>query len=274
LLKIYGGHGVHLNQPGLLTGQFSGHFENVCFAFADEAFWAGDKAGRGTLYTMITEPELMIHPKFFTPFRAKNHLKFIIAGNAEWLVPAGQDARRWAVFDVSEARKGDHAYFEALVNETDNGGAEAMFHELSSLDLEGWHPRKGVPQTEALMQQKLKSLDPAGDWILNLLETGELPGLKLAPNMASATALRDDLESSARMYITHRTVPVLLKRWGCRPWKTNGVRYWIFPSLREMRAEWCKRFGVMSWDNPDEDWAGTPTGQIGSANNVVHLAQR
>jgi hypothetical protein len=261
MLRFYGGHGVHINQPGLLAGQFSGHFENACFVFADEAFWAGDQKARGALYTMVTEPELMIHPKFCTPFRAKNLLKFIIAGNAEWLVPAGKDARRWAIFDVSEAKKKDHAYFEALAKERDNGGAEAMLHDLLALDLEGWHPRKDVPQTDALMQQKLNSLSPTDSWILHLLQTGELPGGGvLGANTATTKSLLDDLTSLARnMFITHMTVPNLLKQWGCRPGK-SGVRHYTFPPLKEMRAKWCDRFGAMHWNNPDADWPSPAEG--------------
>ena len=192
LLEIYGGHGVHLNKPGLLAGRFSGHFENVCYAFSDEAFWAGDQAARGALYTMITEKYLLIERKGIDAFQVENRLKFIIAGNAEWAVPAGKDARRWAVFNVSEAKKDNRAYFNALTKETENGGLEAMLHELLDCDLKGWHPREDVPQTEALMHQKLKSLEPADAWICRLLQTGELPrsdGTKLAKQRRDLDAL-------------------------------------------------------------------------------------
>ena len=93
------------------------------------------------IYTLMTEPELMIEDKGLKAFPA---LTASSLSGPETLtaVPAGPDARRWAVFDVSEAHKQDKAYFKALQHELDNGGAEAMLHDLLACDLEGWHPPK------------------------------------------------------------------------------------------------------------------------------------
>jgi hypothetical protein len=233
------------------------------------------KAARGVLYTLMTEPELMIEYKGLTPFRAPNRVKLIRAGNADWQVPAGPDARRWAVFDVSEAHKQDKAYFKALQNELDNGGAEAMLHDLLSRDLEGWHPREDVPQTEALMQQKISSLDDSDAWFLDLIETGELPGHGGAGDMVAAGALLTNLrEFAPYARTTPQSIAKLLRRWDCKPDRTSGTRLWKFPPWWELRAKWCERFGSRAWEKPNANWAGAAIVQVCSPDNVVSIAKR
>jgi hypothetical protein len=275
LKKIFGAHGLHVTKPELLTGRFNGHLETACFVFPDEAFWAGDKAARGVIYTLMTEPELMIEDKGLKAFPAPNRVKLIRAGNADWQVPAGPDARRWCVLDVSEAHKQDKAYFKALQNELDNGGAEAMLHDLLALDLKGWHPREDVPQTEALMQQKISSLDDSDAWFLHLLEIGELSGRGGAGDMASAGALLDNLrEFAPYARTTPQSLAKLLRRWDCKPDRTSGTRLWKFPPLWELRAKWCERFGFRAWEKPNANWAGAAFEQACSPDNVVTIAKR
>jgi uncharacterized protein DUF3874 len=80
-------------------------------------------------------------------------------------VPAGPNARRFAVFDVSEryASNGDlpekerKAYFDALFRERDHGGLKAMLYDLLQRDLTGFHPRQ-VPKTAALNDLKQQSM--------------------------------------------------------------------------------------------------------------------
>jgi hypothetical protein len=117
----------------------------------------------GELKRLITEPTLTIEPKAVDPFSMSNCLHIIMASNEDWVVPAGMDARRFAVMDVSSQRMGDKAYFKALWAEMEEGGTAAMLHDLLSMDLRGWHPRDDIPQTEALLQQKMESLKGVED---------------------------------------------------------------------------------------------------------------
>src|SRR5262249_31922755 len=54
------------------------------------------------------------------------------------------------------------------------GGAAAMLYDLLKLDLGNWHPRK-VPQTKALLEQKMLSLGGLEQWWVAMLDVGELP---------------------------------------------------------------------------------------------------
>ena len=141
MCRIFGAHGLQVAQREQLSGRFNGHFENACFVFADEASWGGDRAAAGVIYSMVTEDTLSIEVKGFTPFQADNHLKLFMATNEGWAVPAGSDARRWAVFDVAPKPAGSDAhfsYFGALSRAMEHaGGDAAMLHDLLAMPLEG-----------------------------------------------------------------------------------------------------------------------------------------
>ncbi len=176
ILDITGQHGRHLSSEDHTTGRFNGHFLNCIFAFADEAFWAGDKKLEGPLKRMITERTLMVEKKYHDATEVKNMLKLIIATNEDWAVPATADERRFAVFDVADIHQQEQAYFDALMAEKQNGGIAAMMHELMKMDLGDFHPRQDVPKTAALNEQAQFSEDPVQMVLRRCLEIGTLPG--------------------------------------------------------------------------------------------------
>ena len=146
------------------------------FLFADEAFWAGDKAGEGQLKLLITERHLPIEAKGRDVQTVLNMLHVMIASNSDWVVPATAGERRFAMFDVSPDRIGDEAYWTALNAEIENGGAAAFLEACMSMELAGWHPRRDVPQTKALIEQIELSDDPARALVRQCLMLGAMPG--------------------------------------------------------------------------------------------------
>jgi hypothetical protein len=173
VLKLFGRHGMHLFAQQQLLGRFNDHLKDKLFIFADEAFFAGDKQAVGALKGMITEPSILIEPKFVNAFQLPNFRKIAMATNENWAVPADIDARRFAVFRVSDEHKGDHDYFNAIGRELANGGYEAMLYELQHLDIRGFDPRK-IPSTEALFEQKRLSFDDTTTWWFERLLLGRL----------------------------------------------------------------------------------------------------
>lgn len=49
--------------PVSLTGNFNSHLRDCIALFADEAFWAGDRAGESVLKMLVTEPVIPIEGK-------------------------------------------------------------------------------------------------------------------------------------------------------------------------------------------------------------------
>ena len=100
LVKLFGRHGLQVSNPTHLTGKFNEHLRDLVMLFADECFYAGDKAHTGILKALATEPTLMIEPKGFPAFPVPNRLHIIMASNNDWVVPASLSSRRFFVLDV------------------------------------------------------------------------------------------------------------------------------------------------------------------------------
>jgi hypothetical protein len=168
---LFGQHYLQIANTKHLTGHFNAHLEDCVVLFADEAFWAGDKAGESVLKMLVTEPVIPIERKGRDVVLAKNRLRLILASNHDWIVPAGMDERRFCVLDVDSSKRGDHDYFAAIVQELDAGGRAAFVHDLQQFDLSGVNLRQ-VPHTEALRQQKVLSLAANERWLFDKLMSG------------------------------------------------------------------------------------------------------
>ncbi len=176
ICRIMGQHACHVMNVKHVTGDFNAHLEDCIFLFADEAFWAGDKAAEGVLKGMITESTILIVRKYCDGKQARNMLHVFMASNNDWVVPASKDERRYCVLKVSDCHKDDFPYFKALATETDNGGLAALLYYLQNLDISDFEVR-AVPKTEGLAEQKIQSLDTVLAWWFQKLSDGELlPG--------------------------------------------------------------------------------------------------
>lgn len=154
------------------------------------------KAGEGVLKQLVTEPQIAIERKFFDSVMARNCLHILIASNNDWVVPAGPDERRFFVLDVDDSRQQDPAYFDPIYAEMDNGGREAMLHDLRKVDLRCFNIRE-PPASKALGEQKVQSLDPHAKWWLDKLMAGELVSIPSAQSHSDRgplpkAALHDD----------------------------------------------------------------------------------
>jgi hypothetical protein len=156
--EALGPHFLHITSGSHLTGRFNGHFKNCLLCFADEACWAGDRSGAGVLKGLITETTLTVEQKGKDAFAVRNNVRLIVASNGSWVVPADLDDRRFLFLDVSPERKNDHAYFAAIRKQMEDGGREAMLHDLLAMDISGVNLR-AVPKTAGLGDQKLRSAD-------------------------------------------------------------------------------------------------------------------
>ena len=97
---------------------------------------------------MITEDTIQIEMKGKDVITFRNHIRLLISSNHEWVVPAGNEERRFCVIDVGEARMQDRAYFGGVIDQMNNGGREALLHYLLEYDLYQRHKimtRKGFP---------------------------------------------------------------------------------------------------------------------------------
>jgi hypothetical protein len=178
LHRLFRQHSLQISNPAHFTGRFNGHLVDVLFLFVDEAFWAGDKAGEGTLKGLVTESTIPIEPKFVNLFQATNRLKILMASNSDWVVPATGDERRYFVQDVSDCRRGDRDYFAKLYQAIDGAELPAFLDYLLRLDLSDFDFRN-PPHTAALNAQKLASADSVTKFWLDCLTAGGIVGADL-----------------------------------------------------------------------------------------------
>jgi Family of unknown function (DUF5906) len=175
--KFYGKHFSHITHGEQLSGRFNAGIGKACVVFLDEAVWAGDKKGEGTLKALITEPTFQLEAKFRDPIMVENRLRIMIASNNDWAVPAGIGDRRWFVLNVANtyAGTGSPGYWNALYTELDNGGDAAMLYDLLAMDLKGFDVR-AIPHTAAKAQQQILSLNGSMSWLYDILQEGEIAG--------------------------------------------------------------------------------------------------
>jgi hypothetical protein len=248
LETIYGNHALQISNQRHLVGNFNAHLENLILLIADEAYWAGIKADAGTLQRTITEPTLAIEAKGYDVRIVKNYIHLLMLAELGWTVPAGQDERRYAVFEVAKEPR-DEAYFKALYQEIEGSGPAAMLYDLQRMDLGDWHPRK-VHKTSAFRRQQDMSLGHLEEWLLTLLEDGSLP-LPVAekPHASGPTSLILDAKHKVPRLrdLSFNQLADFLKQWNCNKASTGDVRYWAFPPLDEIRAAWDQRFTPRDW---------------------------
>ena len=175
LHQLFRHHAMHISNPAHFTGRFNGHLVDILFLFVDEAFWAGDKAGEGTLKALVTEPTIPIEPKFVNLFQTTNRLKVLMASNSDWVVPATADERRYFVLDVSDCRRGDRNYFAELHNAIDGAELPALLDQLLRIDLSDFDFRN-PPHTRALNAQKLVGADSLTRFWFDCLISCEIVG--------------------------------------------------------------------------------------------------
>jgi hypothetical protein len=214
---------------------------------------------------LVIEKSMLIEPKNINAFPWPNRLAIYMSGNDKWIVPASHDERRYAVNKVSERWKQNKSYFGPLFEEINNGGAGAMLYDMLALDLEGWHPRENVPQTKALLDQKMLGIGGLELWYVHLLNVGELPSpdKKNLRFVISKNLLEAAKNHNARnKYTTSEELAGFLKEMGCTH-KSNGKNWgWIFLPLSEAREAWRARAGGdWEWLTPGiADW-GEPANE-------------
>jgi hypothetical protein len=253
-----------------IVGRFNARLENALLLHVQEGSWAGDRKAEGVLKYLVTSDRIEIERKGIDSINLPSVLRLFISANANWVVPASPDERRWAVFEVSESRRGDHAYFEALRKEMDGRGPAALLHYLRTYDLTGFSVRK-APETDGLRNQKLASLRSVQLWWFEMLSRGVLPatwddGADWAT--AGQTVSRDALRAHYIEWMQDRRFdgsPVDERHFGRslkemlpaiderRPWAKGGaprIRQYVLPSLPESRAAFDSWIGSpVEWDS-------------------------
>jgi hypothetical protein len=205
---LFGRHFIQISQAGHLTGNFNSHLKDKLVVHADEAFWAGDKKGEGVLKAMITEDTIQIEMKGKDVVTFRNHIRLIISSNNDWVVPVGNEERRFFVLDVGDARMQDREYFASIISEMENGGREALLSYLLDYDLYGIDVGR-PPRTSALMDQKAHSSSSVQGWWYERLMEGHLTSevKKWDAEISTDTLYEDYRDFNQKMGVKRPSAP-------------------------------------------------------------------
>ena len=173
LQKIWSATYIQVNNIDAVTGSFNAILERAYIVFMDEALFAGDRRSSDALKSIVTEHIIHINEKHQPARQIKSYHRLFAATNADHFKNTERDDRRDFTLRVSEARKGDHAYWKALHHAIDHGGVAAMVHDLLAMDLSDFNIRD-KPNTKEFMEQKLLSLEPVARWWHDFLVSGSL----------------------------------------------------------------------------------------------------
>lgn len=202
--RLLGPHYLLTSNDRYLSGNFNSHLENLLLFTLDEAFWSGDKRAEGTLKDLITGETHLIERKGYEPYTVDNCLRLVILGNEDWLVPASQDERRFAVFHVAPTRKQDTKYFTQIKEGMDEGGNKLLLKYLQEYDISHFNPNV-APNTEALKEQKLSSLNAFYQWWHQSLIEGRIVGMDFNSEWPSEIE-RDVLRQGFKNYFIDRRI--------------------------------------------------------------------
>ncbi len=258
---LLGNHYLVTADRRYLTGNFNGHLENCLTLVLDEAFWSGDKQSEGVLKSLVTNDHHLIERKGKEAYKVDNCTRVVVIGNEEWIVPASEDERRYAVFKVGNARRRDNAFFEKMRRGMEAGGYKLLLKLLLETEISDVNR---APETEGLLEQKVESLGVFHQWWRECLVDGAISndfGVGEWPAELDRSVLRD----SFRRYCKERQVKgwipddrqtgIMLRK--CLPSvgstrrcsASGRSRAYLMPTLEAARAAWAEFIGhEVAWD--------------------------
>jgi len=277
IMKFVGPHGITVNNPRHVVGNFNAHLMNKSFVYADEAFFAGNHQHAAALKTLVTDDELFVEPKGVDGFMAPKHWRLVMASNDKHVIRASKKARRWLVLNVDAGIfTDDKDYFAQMDEELRGGGLQALGRWLTGA---WWREQVGenrfkrwpLPKTAALDEQKDLSMSAVEMAVHNMLALGE-PPCCYSTSGGRVFVPTTDFKASARLRESDtRALGLLLselegedgRRLPRRVMFTSGglsggtqLRGHWLPPLPEARARFEARLGrAVPWPEEVTDWA-------------------
>ncbi len=256
-MELFAPHTLMLTNAKQLTGNFNSHLMDKLIVFANEAFFAGNRAEAAALKALVTDTTMMVEPKGVDAFQVAKHFRLIIASNDEHVVRVSDSDRRYLVLEVdAKEYNNDRDYFGDIYREWVNGGREQMMTLLWFWDLSQWH-ENAIPETRARQSQRAYSLSAADQFVLEMLERGEVPAVANDPSCGHVFILSEEMPER------HRAMAAALRAAGGQTDRRETIgelgqrrgvwlpELWLARSLfareRSVRPEWVNAVAGDEW---------------------------
>ena len=175
LLGAIIGHKYYIQHDGLefLKSNFNGEVEGKILNVCEElAALANDKTVSDTFKSLITDPIVNIKKKHQQPYNTQSYLNFMLISNNLRGVNISQEDERFCLYQVSPCRKGDHDYFNKLLESLDN---PAVINNVYSR-IVNFKPTRSVldqPRSEVYFQAQERSLSSTARFFKEVSEIGD-----------------------------------------------------------------------------------------------------
>jgi hypothetical protein len=240
--------------------------DNKILVIMDELFWGGDKQKNGILKKLASEVSRTSNIKYGAQRTVENNMNSIIASNDVWVIPAGQNARRFCMTEVD-----DWLTYQTqdVIDELRNVDIFTYAHYLYSRYLSKFNPRQCV-LTSALAEQKRLSAEPFMKYLLDKIDNGftfdEVEEDDITPYGTKKIKVQKQLSKMHKLkffedYQKNTSHPLqfnpFLKRWS--KLFPNSLRYgsgskhkdWIyFPSIFEAKKVINREFRQDMFEEP------------------------
>ena len=163
------GHFRPVKNQNDIFGVFTNILEGCCMLFIDEMSWGGDKKSDGILKALITEQTHKIERKGIDSYYCDSFINVVFASNEEWIVPAGEETRRYFVLECDNKYAGiqteeSKTYFDAILALSTQDVADYLYqYDLTDFN------SKAIPITDALNDQKKATMASSKEWLLEEL---------------------------------------------------------------------------------------------------------
>jgi hypothetical protein len=171
-----------VNDKERMLSRFNSAVMNKILLVGEEMLFAGDRATTDKLKHLITGQTLPVEFKFGDAFEIESHHRLLLTSNHEQVIQAAGEERRFVIYDVSDARRGDVDYFDrlyAVADGRDKRTASAFKYFLLQRDLDKfrpWQQQQCFAADAALTRQKQLSLSAPLAWLQEVLDTVEGQG--------------------------------------------------------------------------------------------------
>jgi hypothetical protein len=174
---ILGGrYAVAISDRNQLVGNFNGLLANRLLIQCEEVSFGGDRVAAERLKDLISGTTITVNEKYAPAYSVENHARLIFSTNSRFSHAVSANDRRYAILDVDDLRVGDHAYFDALLNQLkENGG---LGYQCFANLLHRWEPAEGIdlrkaPRTTGHADTYRQGLDMAVRWFFDAAVSGE-----------------------------------------------------------------------------------------------------
>lgn len=169
MFRIYGSNATEIADKDLATNH-NEWAENKQFIMGDE-ITGGDKRGSADrMKSMITQRQLRLNPKYVPSYTVPDCINYFFTSNHPDSFFLEDTDRRFAIFEIVGAPLPSE-FYDAYLRWLDHeGGKEALFHHLLTLDVSDFNPSGHAPRTSAKEDMIESGRSDLAMWVAALQE--------------------------------------------------------------------------------------------------------